>query len=159
MWSCVAIVSFGAALLAGCATTPATDATQLYGLGQHLTRSVCPGPPTSVVSLPNKHVAGYIDRIEARICSKGSSELYLGELASKPQGLAMSVEITAPNAGLPHWLEIGQPLSRAVRVLGVPQERDAESITYPITWDSDDSLIISAKKGRIASVRWSWAVD
>ena len=114
----VAIVSFVTALLAACASTPALDATHLQELGQHLTRSVCPGPPANVVSVPNRHVTGYIDRIEVRTCSKGSSELYVGERASNPQGLAMSVEITAPDAGLPQWLEIGRPLTRALRVLG-----------------------------------------
>ena len=159
MWSRVAIVSFGAALFAGCATTPAADATRLYELGQQLTHSVCPGPPARVVSVPNKHVPGYIDRIEVRTCSNGSSELYVGELTTNPQGLAMSVEIVAPNAGLPHWLEIGQPLSRVLRMLGEPQERDAKSIKYLITSDSDDSIVIFAETGKIASVRWSWAVD
>jgi hypothetical protein len=159
MCSRVAIVLLAAATLAGCATAPRPGAHGLYELGEALARLICPGPPTRIDRVANTHVPGYIDRIETRECPQGISAIYIGEPASDPTGLVMSVEVIAPSAGLPRHLEIGQHVRSAIRALGSPQSRTQDTITYPLDPESDSSMTISHQDGRIISVRWSWAID
>lgn len=155
-----AILFLGAAALASCASSaPKPEALGLYEFGEALARSICPGPPTRITHLANTHYPGQIDRIETRACPQGTSGIYIGELASDPTGLPMSVEVIAPAAGLPRHLEIGRPVGGAVRALGPPQSRTADTITYPLDPESDSTMSIRHQDGRISSVLWSWAID
>jgi hypothetical protein len=154
-----AILLLGVAALASCASVPELRDRGLHELGEALARSICPGPPTRVTHVANTHDPEYIDRIETRVCPQGTSEIYIGELASDPTGLMMSVEVVAPSAGLPRHLEIGRPVGGSVRTLGPPKSWTEDTITYPLSPDSDSAMTISHEDGRITSVRWSWAID
>lgn len=155
-----AILFLAAAALAGCAlSAPKSEALGLHGLGEALARSICPGPPTRITHVANAHYPDQIDRIETRACPRGTSEIYVGELASDPAGLPMSVEVIAPSAKVPRHLEIGRPVGGAVRALGPPQSRAEDTITYPMDPESGSTLSIRHRDGRISSVVWSWAID
>jgi hypothetical protein len=148
-----------AAALASCASAPRPQAHGLFELGEALARSICPGPPTRITDVANTHYPEYVDRIETRACPQGTSQIYIGELASDPTGLMMSVEVIAPSAGLPRHLEIGQPVASAVRALGSPMSRIQNAVTYPLSPESDSTMTISHEGGRITSVLWGWAID
>lgn len=159
MSSRITILLIYIARLSGCASTPKLDSEMLYELGERLARSVCPGPPTQSTAIANRHVTGKIDQIETRICSSGVSEIYVGETASDPNGLALSVEIIAPGVGLPPSLEIGRPLGTAIRLLGPPELLESESATYSLSTESDSSLTIKANADKIISVLWLFYVE
>jgi hypothetical protein len=159
MNSRLAAMFLGAAALVGCASAPRPEALDLHGLGEALARSICPGQPTRITHVANAHYPGQSDRIETRACPRGTSEIYIGELASNPAGLPMSVEVIAPSAVLPRHLEIGQPVAGAARVMGPPKARAEDTITYPMDSESDSTVSIRHQDGRISSVLWSWAID
>lgn len=154
-----AILFLGAAALLSCASVPRPEGLGLHELGEALARSICPGPPTRITHVANAHYPGQVDRIETRTCPRGASGIYVGELASDPTGLLMSVEVIAPSAGLPRHLEIGQPVGGAVRALGPPQSRTGDTITYPLDPESDSTMSIRHRDGRVSAVLWSWAID
>lgn len=159
MCSRLAIVLLAVSAFVGCASSRAPQASDLYALGESLARSICPGPPTQVAHVANTHEPEYIDRIETRVCQQGASSFYVGELASDPGGLAMSVEVKASSAGLPGYLEIGAPINGARRVLGAPESSTVDTATYLVSVESEDTLSIRHTDGKIVAVRWSWVVD
>ena len=147
-------------VLVGCSTSGPwpTDLT-LEALGARLARSVCPGEPTRVEPVPNRHIPGQIDRLETRQCAAGSSTFYVGKTTSDPAGLALAVEVRAAGAGLPPHLEIGQPIGKALQVLGAPQDQTSESVTYGLGVEGTSTVTIRQAAGKVASVQWAWDVD
>lgn len=141
------------AALAGCSTVHERSTLSLHELGDHLARSVCPGPPAKVEPVPNQHVPGQTDRLETRQCAGASSTLYVGSAASDPEGLAVAVEIRAAGLGLPAYLEIGQPIEKAARALGPPQSQTPGSVTYGLGLEGSDTLTVHHLSGRISSVQ------
>lgn len=145
--------------LAACSTLVESPSVSLGELGDRLARTLCPGPPTQVESVPNRHIPGQTDRLETRRCAAGNSTLYIGHTTSNPNGLAVAVEIVKTGAGLPSHLEIGQPMERALQILGAPQEQTPGSATYGLSLESVDTITLRQSAGRITSVQWAWMVD
>ena len=159
MRRCLAIVILVSATASGCKSLTPRDPNSLYELGEHLSRSVCSTSEVQLSTVENKHDAGQIDHIELRSCPEGSSEIYVGASSSNPQGLAMSVEIKAPRAGLPQYLEIGAPVSGAEEALGPPESQSSDALSYSVSQESPSDLTISVKSGRITSVKWCFYID
>jgi len=158
MCSRVAVAVLVSGALAACTPSRESPPESLYELGDRLARTICAGAPAEIEPVPNVHVDGQTDRLETRRCPAGSSTLYIGRSTSDPAGLAVAVEIRAPGAGLPPQLEIDQPIERAVRWLGVPQEQADGSATYGLG-EGIDTVTIRHMSGRITSVQWTWLVD
>ena len=154
-----AIVILASAAASGCKSLTPRDPNSLYELGERLSRSVCSTSEVQLTAVENRHEAGRIDHIELRSCPEGSSEIYVGASSSNPQGLAMSVEIKAPRAGLPKYLEIGVPVKSAAEALGPPETQSSDALSYSVSEESPSDLTISVKSGRITSVKWSFYID
>jgi len=162
MSSRMALCSFATLLLgtlAACSTVRESPTSSLGGLGERLARTICSGSPAKVESVRNWHIPGQTDRLETRQCAAGTSTLYRGQTTSNPDGLAIAVEIVTSGAGLPPYLEIGQPIQRALQRLGVPQEQTPGSATYGLSLESADTITLHQSAGRITSVQWAWMVD
>lgn len=162
MSSRIALGSFGTLLLgalAACSTVRESPSSSLAELGVRLAGTLCPGPPTQVESVQNLHISGQTDRLETRQCAAGTSTLYVGQTTSKPDGLAVAVEIVTSGKGLPSYLEIGQPIQRAVQALGAPQEQTPGSVTYGLSLEGTATMTLRQSGGRITSVQWAWMVD
>jgi len=71
----------------------------------------------------------------------------------------MSVEIKAPRAGLPQYLEIGAPVSGAEEALGPPESQSSDALNYSVSQESPSDLTISVKSGKITSVKWCFYID
>lgn len=145
--------------LAACSTAVESRSDALGKLGERLVRTLCPGPPSEVQPVRNRHLDGQMDRLETRQCSAGSSTLYIGQTTSKPHGLAVMVEVVTAGTGLPPYLEIGQPVQRALQTLGAPQHQAAGSATYDLSLEGNDAITVRHSAGRITSVQWEWVVD
>lgn len=159
MYSRLALVTLVLGTSAACLTSRERSSLSLEELGEHLARTVCLGPPTKVEPVPNQHVPGQTDHLETRQCFAGSSTFYVGETTSNPNGLAVAAEIRAPRSGLPQYMEIGQPVEKAVQVLGAPKDQTTTSITYGLGLEGVDTFTIHHSAGRISSVQWAWLVD
>lgn len=162
MRSSLLFALLGAALLGACASGPERSPAvlrEIDALGEGLARTLCPGPPTAVESVANRHVSGQTDRIETRECVAGRATLYRGATTSDPDGLALAVEVRERGAGLPAYVEIGHPLRSPRRVLGAPQARTTSSVTYALDEEGNGTLTIRHAEGRVASVQWTWLVD
>lgn len=159
------VVGLALLALAACSTggstysDPSRIDPALHELGERLAHSLCAGLPAEVEPVPNRHVPGQVDRLETRDCTAGSSTLYVGQTTSDPRGIAVTVEVRAAGAGLPSHLEIGQPVEKAVRVLGPPRSRTSGTVTYGLGPRERDSVTIHYSAGSIASVQWEWMVD
>lgn len=159
MPSRIALATLVLGTLAACSPLREPATGSLGELGRSLARSLCPGTPARVESVRNLHVPGQIDRLETRRCEAGASTLYVGETTSDPEGLALAVEVMAPASGLPPHLEIGQPIQRALQVLGPPREQNTDSATYGLSIEGNDLITLRHSAGRIVSVQWAWVVD
>lgn len=151
-----------AALLGSCASAPDRSSgllPEIDALGVRVARTVCPGAPTAVERVRNRHVPGQTDRLETRLCAAGRSTWYRGATTSDPDGLALAVEVRSPGAGLPPYLEIGAPIRAVRRALGVPQARTASSLTYALGMEGNGTVTIRRARGRVASVQWAWTID
>ncbi len=145
--------------LAACSTPRESPSASLEQLGDHLARTVCPGPPARVQSVRNQHMPEQTDRLETRECPAGTSVLYMGQTTSKPAGLALAVEILAPRSGLPPHLEVGHPVDRAIEVLGTPQGQAPGAATYGLGLEGINTVVIRHSAGKITSVEWNWVID
>lgn len=162
MTSHIAVAGFAALLLgtlAACSTDVESPPGKLGELGERLVRTLCPGPPTEVEPVPNRHTAGQVDRLETRRCAAGSATLYIGQTTSNRKGLAVMVEVVTAGTGLPPYLEIGQPVQQALQRLGAPQQQTAGSATYDSSLEGNDAMTLRHSAGRITSVQWEWVVD
>lgn len=156
----VALMALVLGALVGCpASGPERADLTLEALGERLARSICPGAPTKVEPVPNRHVPGQVDRLETRECATGSSTLYLGNTTSDPNGLALALEIRAQGMELPSHLEIGQSIGKTRRVLGPPQEQTSGSVTYGLGLEGINTITIRHAAGKVSSVQWAWVVD
>jgi hypothetical protein len=70
----------------------------------------------------------------------------------------MNLEIHQPGSGVPPFLEIGKPVSGAVRILGQPTSENGTKATYAFG-DFEDAFTIEAPSGVIRSIAWSWTID
>lgn len=159
MRSHIVVLVIGIGAFVGCTTTTPISVAQLDALGEHLARTLCSKSLTRFVPIPNRHVSGQVDQIETRECSNGTASLHTGKTTADPNGLALSVEVNAPGAGLPSALEIGQPIARALATLGPPASRSHGVLDYYLSADGPSSVSISTIDDRISSVHWVWDID
>ena len=131
----------------------------LEHLGNRLARTTCADAAVEIETVANRHIEGQKDQLETRRCTEGLSTTYVGQTTSDPDGLPLTVEIVAPGAGLPPYLEIGEPVQRATHMLGAPAEQARGSLTYGLGIEGINTVVIRHSEGRITSVQWCWVVD
>ena len=155
----IALVVLGVGALVGCSTAPSAPTTQLDALGRQLARTLCPASSSTFAPVANLHVPGQVDQIETRKCSNGTASRYIGQSTSERSGLALRVEVVASGTGLPTYLEIGQPVARALAMLGPPEFRSHGVLNYYLDDDGPGSITINIRNDRITSVDWVWDID
>ncbi|TCZ80370.1 hypothetical protein [Lysobacter sp. N42] len=131
----------------------------LAATGDRLARTLCASAAPQIEHVPNKHVDGQMDQVETRRCEAGTSTIYRGATTSDPNGLPIFVQVNVQGAGLPPYLEIGQPVERVTQFLGKPQETGPGTITYGLSMEGIDTATILHAGGQVTSVRWEWVVD
>jgi hypothetical protein len=146
-------------VIGGCTHGPQDASPDLSTLGDHIARTICPGPPKDVERVANRYTPGQVDRLETRECAEGSSTMYVVQTASNPIELAVAASVNAPFAGLPSYLEIGQPIQPALAILGEFQSSAAGSVTYDLGMDGTDTITLLFTKGHITSIQWTWYLD
>ena len=146
--------------LTGCAHDPSPgDRASPMDVGNRMLRVGCPGTPTVIErKVANRHKPRVIDTIKTISCDGVEMGIYVGVLASDPNGLPIYLEVRKPNSGLPRYMSIGEPVRGLFDVLGKPSEQHARAMKY-ITSESGSSVTFGVHGDRIASVRWDWYID
>ena len=159
MFKLLAKMMLAGSVLGGCTHFRLTDRTQLIILGERIARGICPNSIPEVVAVQNRHDNTVIDRIETRNCTMGGAKIYFPKKSWSQSGLVLSVFVRSVGAGVPGYVEIGSPETEVIKYLGEPSFKDADSGSYELSPEVENTMKVSYSNGFVSTLSWSFYAD
>ncbi|MGR7921353.1 hypothetical protein ACU6RQ_09635 [Zobellella denitrificans] len=144
--------------LAGCASQQEQAMRWLNDIAEQLLARECEQPQLSYRQVENPHVPGLIDEVETLRCPGLVVQTYLSEAAANPNGMPLLLLVSAPQSGLPSFMNIGADRAGLVAELGRPAREGRQLLRYQ-SRETTENVTFRMEGDRIASIRWEWYFD
>jgi hypothetical protein len=144
--------------LAGCASQQEQAMRRLNDIAEQLLARECEQPQLSYRQVENPHVPGLIDEVETLRCPGLVVQTYLSEAAANPNGMPLLLLVSAPQPGLPPFMNVGADRAGLVAELGRPAREGRQLLRYQ-SRETTENVTFRMEGDRIASIRWEWYFD